>query len=523
MKKALAVILAAVLFGGIAGATVVWISNIGEMSRQAGLDETVAEAEIDTEESDTDAKSSSINKTSSGDSGETNSKTTYAVLDVSDIVEATMPQVVSITNTMLIQEQGYSSLFDYLYGNSETREYEVPASGSGVILAKTEEEVLILTNNHVIDNADTLTITFVDGQSVEANLKGSDSSLDIAVIAVPIENIPEDTLDQIEEAKFHDTDDLKVGQGVIAIGNALGYGQTVTVGYISALDREITAEGTVYSNLIQTDAAINPGNSGGALINMDGEVIGINVAKISSSQVEGFGYSIPIYKVMDVIEELANAKTKLELADEERGRMGIYMNTISEQNAQALGIPAGVIIKGFSDEYISGYSLSSVQYSPAREAGLLKNDIITKFDGQTVSTAEELSNLVAYYEKGSTVTVTFQRLENGTYEEHTLEVTLGALDDPVIEPVNSDEVPEEVYAEYEEQDSNAGETEESSDNNSLIPLNPDRGSGNSRSGNSESDSGSAEEDNGSDSGDSSESSVNEEMYELFREFLERYN
>ena len=523
MKKVLAIVIAAVLFGGVAGATVMWISNIGVNNRTAEVQTEVQTEEPESTESSIIEKSSAAEGSDAASSDENGT----AVLDVSGIVEDTMPQVVSITNTMLIEQQGYSSLFDYFYGNAETKEYEVPASGSGVILAKTDDELLILTNNHVVEDTEELTITFVDGTSVDANLKGNDSSLDIAVIAVPLKDIPESTLDAIEVAKFNDEDDLKVGQGVIAIGNALGYGQTVTVGYISALGREINAEGTVYSDLIQTDAAINPGNSGGALINMDGEVIGINVAKLSNTQVEGFGYSIPIYKVMDAIENLSTAKTKLELADEERGRMGVYMNTISEQNAQALGIPAGVIIKGFSDEYTYGYTLDSVQSSPARAAGLLKNDIITKFDGQTVTSADELSSLVAYYEKGSTVTVTYERLENGSYVEHTTEVTLGALDDPVIEPVNKDEVPPEAYREAEEKKS-SGTGAENEENGSLSPLSPEesqQGNGNSGStegngaeGNGAQDNGSNEEDNsGSDTGSS------DEVYDLFREFLEQYH
>lgn len=521
MKKVLAVVIAAVLFGGVAGATVMWISNLGISNRTAEVQTEVQAVEPESTEGSVIEKSSAAEESdavSSDDNG-------VAVLDVSGIVEDTMPQVVSITNTMLIEQQGYSSLFDYFYGNAETREYEVPASGSGVILAKTDDELLILTNNHVVEDTEELTITFVDGTSVDANLKGNDSSLDIAVIAVPLEDIPESTLDAIEVAKFHDEEDLKVGQGVIAIGNALGYGQTVTVGYISALGREINAEGTVYSDLIQTDAAINPGNSGGALINMDGEVIGINVAKLSNTQVEGFGYSIPIYKVMDAIENLSTAKTKLELADEERGRMGVYMNTISEQNAQALGIPAGVIIKGFSDEYTYGYTLDSVQSSPARAAGLLKNDIITKFDGQTVTSADELSALVAYYEKGSTVTVTYERLENGSYVEHTTEVTLGALDDPVIEPVNKDEVPPEAYREAEEK-KNSSAGAENEGNGSLSPLSPEGNSGNENNGSTEGNGAedNGAQDNGSNGEDNSESDTgsSDEVYDLFREFLEQY-
>lgn len=488
MKKVLAVIAAAVLFGGIAGATVVgvtYVSGVGD--KIAAASESIqSEADEQTASSDTADKSaaSESTKSSSGSS----------VLDVSDIVEEAMPQVVSITNTMVIKQQGYSSIFDYIYGGGYTQEYESAASGSGVILKKTDDELLIVTNNHVVEDSKELSVTFIDGTTVDAAIKGTDSTIDIAVIAIPLSDIPEDTLKQIKVAKLHDTEDLKPGQGVIAIGNALGYGQTVTVGYISALDREIQAENTTYSNLIQVDAAINPGNSGGALLNMEGELIGINVAKLSNTSVEGIGYSIPIYKVNQVITDLSNAKTKVEVAEEDQGRLGIYMNTVSQQNADALGIPAGVIIRGFSDEAQDGYTDADIQESPARKAGLMENDIITKFDNQAVSSAEELSGLVKYYEKGTTVDITVQRLENGAYTEKVISVTLGSKQDPSLSgSTKKSDAGKDKAAKEEGKSSQEGSAKEN-----------------------ESESESAED------GSTDESSSDDEMYDMFRQFLEQY-
>ncbi len=490
MKKVLAIIAAAVLFGGIAGATVVgvtYVSGVGDKIAQA------SESIQDTKEQESTAAADSSKAADNNKQSTTHSS---SVLDVSGIVEEAMPQVVSITNTMVIKQQGYSSIFDYIYGGGYTQEYESDAAGSGVILKKTDDELLIVTNNHVVADSKELQVTFIDGTTVDAAIKGTDSTIDIAVIAVPLADIPEDTLKEIKVATLHDQEDLKAGQGVIAIGNALGYGQTVTVGYISALNREIQAENTTYSDLIQVDAAINPGNSGGALLNMDGELIGINVAKLSNTSVEGMGYSIPIYKVNQVIEDLSNAKTKVEVPEENQGRLGIYMNTVSQQNAAALGIPAGVIIRGFSDELQEGYSEEDVQESPAKDAGLMKNDIITKFDNQTVSSAEELSSLVKYYEQGTTVDITVERLENGAYTEKVISVTLGSKQDKSIaqdgsKSDNSDKsaAKDSKNANDKQQDAQTDESE-SSDN--------------------------------ADDGNSDSNSQDAEMYDMFRQFLEQY-
>ena len=490
MKKVIAIIAAAVLFGGIAGATVVGVTYV------SGVGDKIAQTS-ETAQDSQEQESTAADENSTADNNKQSTVHNNNALDVSDIVEEAMPQVVSITNTMVIKQQGYSSIFDYIYGGGYTQEYESDAAGSGVILKKTDDELLIVTNNHVVEDSKELQVTFIDGTTVDAAIKGTDSTIDIAVIAVPLTDIPEDTLKEIKVATLHDQEDLKAGQGVIAIGNALGYGQTVTVGYISALDREIQAETTTYSNLIQVDAAINPGNSGGALLNMDGELIGINVAKLSNTSVEGMGYSIPIYKVNKVIEDLSNAKTKVEVPEEDQGRLGIYMNTVSQQNADALGIPAGVIIRGFSDELQEGYSEADVQESPAKDAGLMKNDIITKFDGQTVSSAEELSSLVKYYEKGTTVDITVERLENGAYTEKVISVTLGSKQDKSIASDNkqSDKKGKSDKAAKPE-DNN--KDEQSSDNNTQDES----------------------EDESADSNDGSSSDA--EMYDMFRQFLEQY-
>jgi len=352
-------------------------------------------------------------------------------IDVSDVVEACMPEVVAITNTTVIKQQGYNSFYDYFYGgNGRQREYTTTASGSGVIVHETDEELLIVTNKHVVEGASELEVTFIDGKTAKADLKGDGGDVDIAVIAIQLSDIDKDTKEAIKIAKVHEEDDLKPGQGVIAIGNALGYGQSVTVGVISALEREIESSGTeTYTNLIQTDAAINPGNSGGALLNNQGELIGINVAKLADTEIEGVGFAIPLYTVKDVITDLYETKTKKELATENQGRLGIYMNTISSDQSTALNMPAGVIILGFSDEVMKGYESLGQQYSPAKEAGLQKNDIIVKFDGQTVTDAQSLSNMMKYYEAGSKVDIVVERINNGEYEQKTFTVTLGGTDD----------------------------------------------------------------------------------------------
>ena len=326
-------------------------------------------------------------------------------LDVSDIVEEAMPSVVAINNTMLYQSSNW-------WGMSQT--YEVPSSGSGIIIGQNEEELLIATNNHVVEDSQTLAVVFIDETSVNAAIKGTDPDTDLAVIAVPLKDIPEDTLSQITVAQMGNSDELKVGQGVIAIGNALGYGQSVTVGYVSALNREVKTEGTVTRNLLQTDAAINPGNSGGALLNMKGEVIGINAAKYSSTDVEGIGYAIPISKAQEILSTLMTQRTRLETVEEgKEGYLGIQGLTVDDTMVLQLGMPAGVYVYGIVDE------------GAASRSDLREKDIITKFDGQAVKTMAALQNLLKYYKAGETVELTVQSLENGQYVERIVSITLG--------------------------------------------------------------------------------------------------
>ena len=415
MKKWVTLIASALVFGLLAGGVMVGVNvAAGDMiatvpaqnQEVSGDDIEETQAEQETE------KASEEREASSAD--------TAAVLDVSDIVEEAMPSVVSITNTMLITQRGYSSIFDYFYGGGQSYQYEVPASGSGIIIQETDDNLLIVTNNHVVEDSNELSVTFVDGTTVDAQINGTDSSMDVAVISVPLSDIPEETRDAIKVAELYTGDDLKVGQGVIAIGNALGYGQSVTVGYISALDREIKTDEGTNSGLIQVDAAINPGNSGGALLNMNGQVIGINEAKASGTNVEGMGYSIPIYKAMTVIENLS----KEQIPEEDQGALGVYVSTISDSASQMYNLPEGAMITGFSDEEMEGYEGIELVPSAAKDAGLQKSDVITAVNGQTVRSGDELQSVIKYYAAGETVTITYQRLEGGDWTEHTAEVEL---------------------------------------------------------------------------------------------------
>lgn len=389
--RAAGVMAAALLFGTVAGGTMFGVNTAAEYIKDLTAPE-IAQTEVKT----------SVAQAQTAPQGA--APATQAVqLDVSAIVEEAMPSVVAITNTMLYQQQTW-------FGPGQT--VEVPSSGSGIIIGQNDDELLIVTNNHVVENSETLSVTFIDDAQVSAAIKGTDSESDLAVIAVALKDIPDDTLSQIKIATLGNSDELKVGEGVIAIGNALGYGQSVTVGYISALDREVKAEDQTVRNLLQTDAAINPGNSGGALLNMQGEVIGINAAKYSSTEVEGMGYAIPVSKVQDIINNLMNLKTRTEVEEENQGYLGIQVTNIDESTAQMFGMPRGI------------YVYKIVEGGAAANSDLREKDIITKFDGQTVRTMSDLTNMLTYYEGGTEVTLTVQSLENGSYVERQVKVTL---------------------------------------------------------------------------------------------------
>lgn len=332
----------------------------------------------------------------------TTSSNGVVIEDVSAIVDATLPSVVSITNTQVYQSNTW-------FGQSQT--YEVPSSGSGIIVGQNDSELLIVTNNHVVSDSEGLTVTFADESTADAAIKGTDSEADLAVIAVPLDKVSADTKGKIKAATLGDSDSLKMGQGVIAIGNALGLGQSVTVGHVSALNREIKVDDAT-KTVIQTDAAINPGNSGGALLNSKGEVIGINEAKYADTSVEGVGYAIPISKAKDIIDDLMTRTTKIAVSESEQGYLGIQLRNIDESMAKMYGMPQGV------------YVYKIMEDSAAAGSDLHEKDIITKLDGEKISNYADLAKLLTYYKSGDTVTLTVQSLVNGSYQEREVQLTL---------------------------------------------------------------------------------------------------
>ena len=324
--------------------------------------------------------------------------------DVSPIAEAAMPSLVAITNQSVQEMQNW-------FGQRQA--YESESSGTGIIVGQTDTELLIATNNHVVEGAKTLSVGFIDETAAEGQIKGTDADHDIAVVSVKLSNLSADTLSKIKIIEIGSSSDLKVGEQVVAIGNALGYGQSVTTGIVSALNRPVTIDG-ITNELIQTDAAINPGNSGGALLNMSGQLVGINSAKYSDTTVEGMGYAIPVDDVIDIIEELMNRTVRTEKAPEgQQGYLGITGQDVTSEVAEAYDMPRGV------------YITSVEEGSPAEAAGLQKGDIITKFDGTSVSSFSDLQELISYYSSGETVEVTYSAVSDGQYVEQTATVTLG--------------------------------------------------------------------------------------------------
>ena len=330
---------------------------------------------------------------------------TAVVTDVTNVVEAVMPSVVSITNTSVVTQSFWGQQF----------QSENQSSGSGIIVGENDSELLVVTNNHVIADSTELKVQFIDGSVADAKVKGTDANMDLAVIAIALESLSQETASNISIAVLGDSESLKVGEPAIAIGNALGYGQSVTTGVISALNRQIamSEDGSTSGTLIQTDAAINPGNSGGALLNVRGEVVGINSNKIGGSTIEGMGYAIPISNAKPIIEELMNRETKDKVDVAKKGYLGISGLNVTQDVASMYGMPVGVYI-------------AQVYNGGAANAGMQKGDIITAFDGSSVATMEDLQGYLEYYEAGETVVVTIQRPEGGEYVEHKLLVTLTA-------------------------------------------------------------------------------------------------
>lgn len=364
----------------------------------------------ETEDKDTEVNKSSspvtINK-SEGVAAKT-SNNTDGVSSVRDVAKEVMPSIVAITNKSL---QEVRMMFSY-----ETHVFESESEGSGIIIGQNDSELLILTNNHVVDGAQTLTVRFIDEEACEAQLKGSDSGLDVAVISVNLDDLKKSTRDAIKIALIGDSDELEIGEQVVAIGNALGYGQSVTTGIVSALNREVEMSG-LEGGLIQTDAAINPGNSGGALLNMKGEVIGINSAKLSDTTVEGMCYAIPISTAIPTAETLMNRVTREEVPEDEVGYMGIVGVLITKSDAEKYSMPEGI------------YLQQIVEGSAAEDAGLKVGDIIEKFDGITIGSYAELQKQMKYYRAGEDVDLTIYRQDDGEYEEKVITITLGERED----------------------------------------------------------------------------------------------
>nr|WP_317448185.1 trypsin-like peptidase domain-containing protein [uncultured Sellimonas sp.] len=376
VKTVAAVAGLAVLFGGIAGGAFYGVNYLAVGNSSSA--NQIAQADT-----------ASLTQVSSGTTN----------TDLTDLVKASMPFVVSIQNMSVEEVQ------DFFGGTSQQ---EATSVGSGIIIGENDTELQIVTNAHVVENADTLTVTFNDDTSLEANIKGSNSDKDLAVVAVPLDSISSDTKSAIKTATLGDSDALQVGEEVVAIGNALGYGQSVTNGIVSAKDREISGyNGT----LIQTNAAINPGNSGGALLNTKGEVIGINCAKISDSSVEGMGYAIPVSEVSDIIQELMNQETKTKVSEEEQGSLGIQVMDIDETTAERYGMPQGV--------YITGLTQNDT------DSDLQRGYIITALNGTSITDTSDLQNELGYYRAGEDVTLTVQSAgTNGEYTSQDITVTL---------------------------------------------------------------------------------------------------
>ena len=384
MKKVALVVGAAVLFGAVGGVTMQGTSYLtgkllGKNTKSTvGTTKTVSNAKLTT-------------------------STSTVTSDVSDIVENTLPSIVSITNMSVQEVQNF-------FGGISQQESE--SAGSGIIISQNDSELLVVTNNHVVEGSDTLTVTFNDGNSVEAQIKGTDSARDLAVVAVPLDKISDDTMNAIKVATLGDSDSLKVGEPAIAIGNALGYGQSVTTGIVSATGRTIDGFDGEY---IQTDAAINPGNSGGALLNANGELIGINTAKVNANAVEGMGYAIPISDATSVIENLMNRETRTKVDESEQGFLGIEGYDVTSEKAEMYSIPTGVFVRSVEDG------------SAADKAGITAECIITKFDGITIDSMSTLQSQMQYFKAGDKVEVVIEvPNKSGTkYEEKTVTVTLG--------------------------------------------------------------------------------------------------
>ena len=420
-KKGLTFSLCAVLAGGLAAGSFEGVNKLAGWSgattveAASNKDETTL-TYAKSEKKDADASDSK------SDTGKDTGSTAKGSLDVSEIVSEALPSIVSITTKSVQEVQNYFGMYG-MYGYApQQQEQEVEGSGSGIIVGKNDDELLIATNYHVVEGADTLSVAFTDGNAVEASVKGFDEERDLAVVSVSLDDVEDDTMDAISIANIGSSDDLKVGEQVVAIGNALGYGQSVTTGIVSAKNRRMDSDNNTVTdgsddssdglNLIQTDAAINPGNSGGALLNMEGEVVGINSAKLASTEVEGMGYAIAISDVTDILQNLMNETSRDKLDDSEHGVLGIEGSSVSSEAVQMYGIPAGVFVKKVTEG------------GAADKAGLKANSVITEFNGKAVSSIDQLTEYLSYYEPDEEVELTVQVPHGTSYKEETVKVTL---------------------------------------------------------------------------------------------------
>lgn len=420
-KKGLTFSLCAVLAGGLAAGSFEGVNKLAGWSGATTVEAASNKDETTLTYAKSEKKDSDASDSKS-DTGKDTGSTAKGSLDVSEIVSEALPSIVSITTKSVQEVQNYFGMYG-MYGYApQQQEQEVEGSGSGIIVGKNDDELLIATNYHVVEGADTLSVAFTDGNAVEASVKGFDEERDLAVVSVSLDDVEDDTMDAVSIANIGSSDDLKVGEQVVAIGNALGYGQSVTTGIVSAKNRRMDSDNNTVTdgsddssdgvNLIQTDAAINPGNSGGALLNMEGEVVGINSAKLASTEVEGMGYAIAISDVTDILQNLMNETSRDKLDDSEHGVLGIKGSSVSSEAVQMYGIPAGVFVK----EVTEG--------GAADKAGLKANSVITEFNGKTVSSINQLIEYLSYYEPDEEVELTVQVPHGTSYKEETVKVTL---------------------------------------------------------------------------------------------------
>lgn len=407
MKKIIGVILSALLFGLVAGGMMVGVNyiaqerNIYSILRDSGVENPEAmlssPSVMPETEKSTQASENTVTASSNG-----SEKT------VAEVAKEAMPSVVAITNMMRYQQNGFS-----IFGEVQ-KETELPASGSGVIVGQNDTELLIATNNHVIQDSNSLTVSFIDESTANAQVKGTDATVDLALVSVKLSDISPETREKIKAIKVGSSDEMEVGDPVVAIGNALGYGQSVTSGIISAKNRDVQTKEGVSKGLIQTDAAINPGNSGGALLNMQGELIGINVAKYADTDVEGMGYSIPSSAAEGILSSLSNLTTRDKVPEGEQGVLGVQVKDIDAQTAESFAMPKGI------------YIFKVLEDTGAENSAIQERDIITKLDGQGVYTTADLKSLLSKYRAGEEVKLTLMRQDgSGKYNEVEVKVVLG--------------------------------------------------------------------------------------------------